>query len=292
MAIRNVFVLGAGLMGGGIAQVCAQSGFEVGLCDLGREALDKAMKAIAWSVGKLVEKGSVAGPAQAVIDRVHPSTSHEPASGADLVIEAVFEDLELKRKLLARLDQVAAPAAILASNTSAISITELAACTRRPDKFLGLHFFSPVPMMQAVELVRGLSTSDETLAAARAFVEAIGKVPILVNKDIPGFLVNRINLPSNLEAMRMVEQGVGSVEDIDRAMCLATGRKMGPFETGDMVGLDVTLGAVTAIYEETKDPRWAPPTILRRKVKAGHLGRKSGRGWYEYGPDGKRKAAG
>jgi 3-hydroxybutyryl-CoA dehydrogenase len=187
------------------------------------------------------------------------------------------------------MDRLASPQALLATNTSAISITDLAASTARPEKVLGLHFFSPVPMMEAVEVVRGLCTSDETCAAGQTFVEALHKVPILVQRDVPGFLINRINLPSNLEAMRLVEAGVGTVEDIDRGMRLCTGRKMGPFETGDLVGLDVTYGALLALYEETRDPRWYPPLILRRKVKAGQLGRKTGKGWYEYSADGSRK---
>lgn len=161
--------------------------------------------------------------------------------------------------------------------------------TARPESVLGLHFFSPVPMMAAVEVVRGQFTADEVFAAARKFVESIGKEPILVHKDVPGFLINRINFRAILEAIRLVEMGVGTVEDIDKGLRLASGRKMGIFETGDMVGLDVTCGALTAIYDETKDPEWFPPAILRRKVLAGHLGRKTGKGWYEYNSDGTRK---
>jgi len=178
---------------------------------------------------------------------------------------------------------------LIASNTSAIPITELAAVTNRPEKVLGLHFFSPVPMMQAVEVIKGAATQDDTAAAGKDFVLQIGKEPIMVNRDVAGFVINRINFPSTIEAMNLVEQGVASVEDIDKGLRLAAGRRMGIFETGDMVGLDVTYGAMKAMYEETGDPRWYPPLLLRRKVKAGHLGRKTGKGWYEYNDDGSRK---
>jgi 3-hydroxybutyryl-CoA dehydrogenase len=291
MPIERVFILGAGLMGSGIAQVCAQAGLEVTLCDVEGGALARARESIAWSARKLVEKGAVAGPLEAILGRVQTTGVDTDAARADLVIEAVYERLELKREVFARLDRVAAPHALIASNTSALSITELAAATSapRPERVLGLHFFSPAPMMEAVEVVRGTCTSDETFAAGIAFVRALGKTPIAVHRDVPGFLINRINLPSSIEAMRLVEEGVGTVAEIDQGLRLATGRKMGPFETGDMVGLDVTHAALVALYEETRDPRWYPPLILRRKVKAGHLGRKAGRGWYEYDSDGSRK---
>jgi len=288
VAIEKVFIVGSGLMGSGIAQVCAQAGLQVSLCDLGEEALTRAREGIAWSVGKLVDKGKVEGPADKIMGCIGTSTGHEAAATADLIVEAVYEELEVKRQVLAELDTLAPDRAIMATNTSAIPITELATATSRPDRFVGLHFFSPVPMMQAVEVVRGVATSDETFASASDFVRQIGKEPIPVHLDVPGFLINRINLPSNIEAMRMVEAGVGTVEDIDKGMKLATGRKMGPFETGDMVGLDVTFGALTALYEETREERWHPPMILRRKVKAGQLGKKAGLGWYRYGDDGAR----
>jgi 3-hydroxybutyryl-CoA dehydrogenase len=179
--------------------------------------------------------------------------------------------------------------ALLASNTSAIPISDLAAVTHCADRVLGLHFFSPVPMMQVVEVVKGKATADDSAQAGRDFVKKIGKEPIMVNRDVPGFAINRINLPSAIEAMNLVEQGVVSVEDVDKGVRLGLGRKMGIFETGDMVGLDVTYGALMAMYNETGDSRWFPPLLLRRKVKAGHLGRKTGRGWYHYNPDGSKK---
>ncbi len=289
MEVKNVFVAGAGLMGSGIAQVCAGSGLNVTLCDVDSAALERATKNIAWSAGKFVEKGKLQGPLELIMGRITTTGDFSLASGADLCIEAVFEKLDLKLEIFKKLDAAAPPNAMLASNTSAISVSTLAAATQRPEQVLGIHFFSPVPMMEAVEVVRAQFTSDEVFAASKAFVEAIGKEPILVHKDVPGFLINRINFPATIEAMRLVEMGVGTVEDIDKGLRLASGRRMGIFETGDMVGLDVTCGALTAVYEETKDPRWYPPAILRRKVLAGQLGRKTGKGWYEYNPDGTRK---
>jgi 3-hydroxybutyryl-CoA dehydrogenase len=288
MAVNNVTVVGSGLMGGGIAQVCAQAGLSVQIYDVSPEALDRALKNITWSVGKLVEKGKLDENVETIVGRIRKTDSLNAAAGSELVIEAVFEKLSLKQEIFQKLDAVCTPDAILASNTSAIPITELAAETGRPENVLGLHFFSPVPMMQAVEVVRGATTSDETAAAGKAFVEQIGKEPIMVHRDVPGFVINRINFPSTMEAMRLVEAGVASVADIDKGLRLASGRRMGIFETGDMVGLDVTYGALMAMYQETGDARWYPPLLLRRKVKAGHLGRKTGRGWYQYDENGNR----
>ena len=289
MGIQKIMVVGSGLMGSGIAQVCAQAGLDVLLHDVSHEALQKALKSIEWSVGKLVEKGTLSEARATIIGRIETIQDIVPGKSADLVIEAVFEDFELKQEIFRRLDKTCNSETLFASNTSAIPITELAAVTSRPNKFMGLHFFSPVPMMQAVEVVRGTATTDDTLASGMAFVRNIGKEPILVNRDIGGFVINRINFPSAIEAMRLVEAGVATVEDIDKGLRLASGRKMGIFETGDMVGLDVTYGALMSMYQETGDGRWYPPLLLRRKVKAGHLGRKTGQGWYEYNPDGTRK---
>ncbi len=289
MGIQRVMVVGSGLMGSGIAQVCAQAGLDVLLHDVSDEALQKAAKSIEWSVGKLVEKGTLSETRATIIGRIETIQDIAPGKSADLVIEAVFEDFELKQEIFRRLDKACNSGTLFASNTSAIPITELAAVTSRPNQFMGLHFFSPVPMMQAVEVVRGTATADDTLSLGMAFVRSIGKEPILVNRDIGGFVINRINFPSAIEAMRLVEAGVATVEDIDKGLRLASGRKMGIFETGDMVGLDVTYGALMSMYQETGDGRWYPPLLLRRKVKAGHLGRKTGQGWYEYNPDGTRK---
>ena len=280
--------MGGGTMGAGIAQVCAQSGLRVTLCEVSDAALAKAVKGISWSVGKLIEKGKLKGDLDEIMSRITPTVSIKDAAGADLVVEAVFENAEVKREMFAGLSPVISEHALVATNTSAIPITELAGGIAHPERFLGLHFFNPVPMMAAVEVIRGMATSDEAFAAARQFVLYIGKEPIMVNRDVAGFVINRINFPSTMEAMRLVEEGVTSVEDVDKGLRLAAGRRMGIFETGDMVGLDVTYGALMAMYKETGDPKWYPPLLLRRKVKAGHLGKKTGRGWYVYGPDGER----
>ena len=288
MQINKVFIVGSGLMGSGIAQVCASAGLDVTICDSNPAALEKALKSIAWSVGKFVEKGKVAGTVEEIMARIATASDVAQCGGHDLVIEAVFENLELKRQIFKAMDAAADVNALLASNTSAISISELAAVTQRPAQVLGLHFFSPVPMMAAVEVVRGMFTPDAVMETGRAFALAIGKEPIMVQKDVPGFLINRINFPATLEAMRLVEMGVATVEDVDKGLRLASGRKMGIFETGDMVGLEVTHGALLAIYEETKDPRWFPPAILRRKIAAGHVGKKAGKGWYLYDEQGNK----
>ena len=289
MAVNKVFVVGSGLMGSGISQVCAQAGVEVLLYDIDPKALEKAVKSMEWSLNKFFEKGKISEDGVTVMKRVSTVTDFSRAGEADLLIEAVFENLELKREVFQKLDKAAGPQALLASNTSAISITELAAVTGRPEKVLGLHFFSPVPMMKAVEVIKGLATSEETAQLGREFALRIGKEPIMVNMDVAGFVINRINFPSTMEAMRLVEQGVATVEDIDKGLRLASGRKMGIFETGDMVGLDVTYGAMMAMYRETGDPRWYPPMLLRKKVTAGQLGRKTGKGWYEYNEDGTKR---
>jgi len=289
MNIQKVMVLGSGLMGSGIAQVCAQSGIQVILTDIFKNALEKALKNIDWSVGKFIEKGRVSENKETIMARIITDSDYDAGADADLAIEAVFENVELKLKLFKKIDEVCGSKTLIASNTSAIPISELAAVTQRPEKVLGLHFFSPVPMMQAVEVIKGIETSDATARVGSDFIKQIGKEPIMVNRDVAGFVINRINFPSQIEAMKLVEQGVASVEDIDKGLRLASGRKMGIFETGDMVGLDVTYGAMMAIYKETGDSEFYPPFLIRRKVKAGHLGRKTGKGWYEYNEDGTRK---
>ncbi|MGD8256321.1 MAG: 3-hydroxyacyl-CoA dehydrogenase family protein [Desulfobacterales bacterium] len=289
MGIKTVLVVGSGLMGSGIAQVCAQSGIQVYLNDVSQDALERAKKNIEWSVGKFVEKGKLTEDKDAILDRIHVINHLTDDGEVDLAIEAVFEKFDIKQEIFQQLDQVCNPHALIASNTSAIPISELAAATQRPENVLGLHFFSPVPMMQAVEVIKGVSTAHETALKGKEFVRQIGKEPIMVNRDVAGFVINRINFPSAIEAMNLVEQGVATVEDIDKGLRMASGRRMGIFETGDMVGLDITYGAMMAMYHETGDPRWYPPLLLRRKVKAGHLGRKSGKGWYEYNEDGSMK---
>jgi 3-hydroxybutyryl-CoA dehydrogenase len=289
MEIKKVLVVGSGTMGSGIAQVCAQAGLQVVINDISKEALVRAQKTIAWSVGKFVEKGKVKEDVDTILSRISTDTGFSLVGDVDLAIEAIFENIELKHEIFKKLDQFCPPAALLASNTSAIPISELAAVAQRPEQVLGLHFFNPVPMMAAVEVIKGIATSDETADSGRRFVLQIGKEPIMVNRDIAGFVINRINFPSQIEAMRLVESGVATVEDIDKGLRLASGRKMGIFETGDIVGLDVTCGAMMAMYRESGEDRFFPPLLLRRKVKAGHLGRKTGKGWYTYDENGNRK---
>ena len=288
MEVKKALVVGSGLMGSGIAQVCAQAAIDVYLNDASEEALDKAIKNIEWSVGKFIEKGKLTEKKETIVGRIIPINNIEQGKDADLVIEAVFEQLELKQQIFKELDQLCASHTLLASNTSAIPISDLAAVTDRADRVLGLHFFSPVPMMQVAEVIKGISTTDATARAGADFVKKIGKEAIMVNRDVPGFAINRINFPSTIEAMNLVEQGVVSIEDVDKGLRLGLGRKMGIFETGDMVGLDVTYGALMAMYKETGNPRWYPPLLLRRRVKAGHLGRKTGKGWYRYDRDGNK----
>lgn len=285
MEVKKIFIAGAGLMGSGIAQACAQSGIEVILNDVSREALEKAIKSISWSVGKFVEKGKLKEDQRTILERIETTANWFKAGEAEMAIEAVFENLDAKQEVFKRLEKACEPDILLATNTSAIPITQIAAVTERPERVLGLHFFNPAPMMQAVEVVRGIATSEDTMQKGVAFIRSLGKEPIRVESDTPGFLLNRINLISYVEAIRLLEQGVGTVEDIDKGVRLAFGRRMGPFETGDLVGLDVSLGALSAIYEDSKDIRYYPPQMLRRKVKAGQLGRKTGQGWYRYDQD-------
>jgi len=289
MDVDKVFIVGSGLMGSGIAQVCAQRGLDVVLYDIDGEALKRALKGIEWSVGKFIEKGELKEEKGIIMGRIKTASDFSEAGTCGLLIEAVFENLDLKKQIFEKMDGFSRPEALIASNTSSIPITELAVATKRPERVLGLHFFSPVPMMQAVEVIRGQSTSEKTMVQGKQFVIRIGKEPIMVNRDVAGFVINRINFPSTMEAMRLVEEGVTTVEDIDKGLKLASGRKMGIFETGDMVGLDVTYGALMSMYRETGDPRWFPPMILRRKVKSGELGRKTGKGWYEYDTEGRKK---
>jgi len=287
MEIKNIFVAGAGLMGGGIAQVCAQAGYDVTMRDIGDEILEKSLKAISWSVGKFVEKGKVAGSVEDIMGRLKVTTDLAEAAEADFVFEAIIENLEAKRDLFSELDKICPQHTILATNTSAIPVTEIAVATQRVPLVAGTHFFSPVPMMRAVEIVKGLGTAEETVDTADKLCQSIGKETIRVNMDVAGIVLNRLNFPATIEAIRLVEAGVATVEDIDKGMRLGFGRPMGPFETADMAGLDIGYNAMTAVYNETRDEKFHPPMLLQRKVKLGQLGRKTGIGWYRYDENGK-----
>ena len=288
MQIKKIFVAGGGLMGGGITQVCAQAGFSVVMRDLSQEILDKCLPGIRWSVGKLVEKGRVKGTVEDIMARITPTTDLNAAADADFVFEAIIENLEAKRELVAALDALCPAHAIFGTNSSAIPVTEIATATRRVNRFVGTHFFSPVPMMRAVEVVKGHATDVEAVDIAEALCRSLGKETVRVNQDVAGIVLNRINFPSVIEAIKLVEAGVATVEDIDKGMRLGFGRPMGPFETADMTGLDVGYNAMLAVYQETRDKKFFPPMLFQRKIKMGHLGRKTGIGWYRYDEKGNR----
>jgi 3-hydroxybutyryl-CoA dehydrogenase len=280
---RRVAVIGAGLMGSGIAQVAAVNGWDVVLRDVTDEALDRARVAVEKSTAKLVAKGSLAdSDRDTALGRITTTTDLAAAADADLVVEAVFEQVEVKREVFAELDRICREDAVLASNTSAIPITNIAAATGRPESVVGTHFFSPVPLMKLCELVRGRHTSDRALAAAQEFAESVGKTCVVVNRDVAGFVTTRLITAFVMEAVRLYESGVASAEDIDTACKLGFGHAMGPLATTDLTGVDILRHASMNIYDETADPKFFPPETLTRMVAAGDIGRKSGRGFYTY----------
>ncbi|MEH1125090.1 3-hydroxyacyl-CoA dehydrogenase family protein [Micromonospora sp. CPCC 206061] len=276
-------VIGAGLMGSGIAQVAAQAGWQVTIRDLDDAALKRGVDGIRASLSKFAAKGVIgADDVDAAVGRISTTTDLDAAAEADIVVEAVFERLEIKHEVFRQLDKVCKAGAVLATNTSAIPVTQIAAVTQRPEWVVGTHFFSPVPMMKLCELVRGYKTSDEALAAAKAFAEEIGKTCIVVNRDVAGFVTTRLIAALVVEAVKLVESGVVSPEDLDVACKLGFGHAMGPLATTDLTGVDVLLHATKNIYTDTADEKFFPPELLQRMVTAGDLGRKSGRGFYEY----------
>jgi 3-hydroxybutyryl-CoA dehydrogenase len=280
---KQLTVIGAGLMGSGIAQVSAQAGYTVTLRDVTEEALSRGLAGIRASYEKMVAKGKMsADESEAALGRITTTTDLDAARDADIVVEAVFEKLDIKHEVFRALDKICKDGAILATNTSAIPVTQIAAATQRPESVVGTHFFSPVPLMALCELVRGYKTSDETLAAARAFAEGIGKTCIVVNRDVAGFVTTRLITVLAVEAVKLYESGVASAEDIDLACKLGFGHAMGPLATTDLTGVDIMRNATLNIYTETHDEKFAPPEILNRMVTAGDLGRKSGRGFYSY----------
>ena len=277
-----VGVVGAGLMGAGIAQVSAQARYQVQLYDVDDRSLERGVQAIAASLGKLAAKGALSEDADAVLGRIEPTTSLADLGTAFIAVEAVFEQLEVKQEVFRALDAVLAPEAVLATNTSALPITQLAAVTGRPEGVVGTHFFSPVPLMQLCELVRGLHTSDATLTVARTFAERLGKTCVVVNRDIAGFVTTRLITALIVEAARLVESGVATAEDVDTACRLGFGHPMGPMETLDLVGIDVMVSAADNIAAETPGDTFAAPQLLRAMVEARTLGRKTGQGFYRY----------
>jgi 3-hydroxybutyryl-CoA dehydrogenase len=280
---RKLAVIGAGLMGSGIAQVAAAAGWDVVLRDVTDEALERGIGAVGASYAKFVAKGKLeAHDADAALARITPTTDLDAAADADLVIEAVFEKLEVKHEIFRALDRIVRDDTVLASNTSAIPITKIAAATERPERVVGVHFFSPVPMMQLVELVRGHKTGDAALATAREFAESVGKTCIVVNRDVAGFVTTRLISALVVEAAKLYESGVATAEDIDLACKLGFGHAMGPLATADLTGVDILLHAAENIYTESQDEKFAPPELMRRMVDAGDIGRKSGQGFYTY----------
>ena len=283
MKIKKVCVLGAGIMGSGIAQVVAAAGFEVSVRDIEDRFIEKGLATIKSHLDRAVEKEKIeAKEAKAIIGRITGTTDLKDATAeADLVIEAVVENMRVKREVFAELDVICKPDTILASNTSGLSITEIASVTNRPDKVLGLHFFNPAPVMELVELIRGYLTSDHTVATAKTFIEKLGKTAIEV-KEAPGFAVNRILCPMINEAIFVYSEGIASVEDIDQAMALGANHPMGPLALADLVGLDTLLAVLEGLHQELGEDKYRPAPLLRKMVRAGHLGRKSGKGFYHY----------
>jgi 3-hydroxybutyryl-CoA dehydrogenase len=280
--VKKVGVIGAGTMGSGIAQVVASNGREVVLLDISNSALERGMNAIKSSLARFVKKGEIKEEdSNSILSRVKTTTKFEDLGDVDLIIEAVFEDMNVKKETFKKLDASTRPDIILATNTSSLPIVEIAITTKRPDKVVGMHFFNPAPIMKLVEVVKSLVTSDETSQFAYDFAIALGKDPVKT-KDIPGFIVNRILMPMLNEAVFALEEGVGTPEDIDKAMKLGTNQPIGPLALIDLIGLDVTLDVIDVLYREFRDPKFRAAPLLRQMVRAGWLGRKTGRGFYKY----------
>ena len=282
MEIKKVGVVGCGAMGSGITQVCAQSGYQVVVSEINDELLNKGLALINSFLTKSVDKGKISQQDKdSALARIKGTTNTKDFSDCDLMIEAAIENMDLKKKIFAELDKICPKHTILATNTSCLSIIDMAMATTRPDKVLGLHFFNPPPIMQLLEIVRTIATSDDTLQIGKDFANSLGKTTVIA-QDTPGYIVNRLLIPYLLNAIRLLEAGVATREDIDAAIHLGLNHPIGPLTLLDLVGLDTTLFVASAMYEELKDPRFALPTLLKKMVTAGWLGRKTGKGFYEY----------
>jgi 3-hydroxybutyryl-CoA dehydrogenase len=280
--IKRIAVIGSGTMGNGIAQVCAATGYDVNMIDVKQEFLDRAIKMITKSFDRLIKKEKITeDDKKAALGRINAATGLSVAKNAQLVIEAVTEDLDIKLDIFKKLEDLCPPDTIFASNTSSLPITQLAAATKRPDKFIGMHFMNPVPMMKLIEVIRGIATSDDTFALVSDVSQKLGKTPVEVN-DFPGFVANRILLPMINEAVYAHMEGVATVEAIDEVMKLGMAHPMGPLTLADFIGLDVCLAILEVMHDGLGDPKYRPCPLLRKMVQAGYLGRKSGRGFYDY----------
>lgn len=284
MDIKKIGVVGAGAMGNGIAQVAAQIGCDVVMRDIKDEFVERGMKSIDRFLSKSVEKGKLdAAEKDTILGRIRGTTDMAQLKDVDFVIEAVIEDLELKKSVFRELDELLGADVIIASNTSSMSLTEIAAATKRPEKVCGMHFFNPVPLMRLVEVIRGYATSDETVEATAALAQKLGKTTVEVKKDSPGFIVNRIMIPHMIEAIKIVEEGIASIEDVDVAVKNGLNYPMGPFELMDLTGIDICYFVNEYFYKElNKESKWASPNLLKTMIRANRLGRKTGGGWYDY----------
>ena len=282
-SVSKIAVIGAGTMGAGIAQTCAAAGFQVTMRDIEQRFVDGGFRRIREPLAKRVEKGKMtAAEVEAILSKIHGIVDlKEAVAGAQVVIEAVFEKMDIKRELCSELDRICPPEVVFASNTSSLSIMELANATKRADRVVGMHFFNPAPVMKLVEVIRGSETSDDTVRLVKDLCTKLGKEAVEV-KEAPGFVVNRLLVPMMNEAFNLLQEGIASAEDIDKAMKLGTNMPMGPFELADYTGLDVGLDVMEVLYRETGDPKFRPSPLLRKYVRAGRLGRKSGRGVYDY----------
>ena len=284
MAIKKIGVVGAGTMGNGIAQAAAQIGCDVVMRDIQDSFVERGIKSIDKFLAKSVEKGKLqAAEKDKIMGRIKGTTKLADLKDVDYVVEAVLEDINLKRQVFKELDELCRPEVILSTNTSSMSITEIAAATKRPDKVCGMHFFNPVPLMKLVEIIRGFATSDQTVAISTDLAKKMGKVTVEVKKDSPGFIVNRIMIPHFIEAIKIVEEGIASIPDVDTAVKNGLNYPMGPFELMDLTGIDIAYFVAEYFYKElNKESKWASPNLLKTMIRANKLGRKTGAGWYSY----------